>query len=188
LGRAARSSGGDPHDQPPPETLYIGFRIISVPPRPFGSGNCDHALFHRYPLLSLVTPNLRVRARIRAKARTRNKDARRTNGGRRVQPIVGFPTSIWLLVWKKRRKRRGKLFGAAARALAFFDLVVSAPPPALEATEDLDKDKSRDGRSGNDLGRGLRDATAGSTSDHVWSVFSLVFPLVYPSRPKSRGS
>jgi hypothetical protein len=35
--------------------MHGGFLIISVPPRPFGSGNGDHALPYRYPL-SLGTP------------------------------------------------------------------------------------------------------------------------------------
>jgi hypothetical protein len=55
---AARSSGGGPHDEPPEENQVRKVWIISAPPRPFGSGHCDHALLYRYPL-SLGTPNTR---------------------------------------------------------------------------------------------------------------------------------
>jgi hypothetical protein len=30
--------------------------MISAPPRPFGSGHCDHALFYRYLLLFIGIP------------------------------------------------------------------------------------------------------------------------------------
>jgi hypothetical protein len=78
------------------------------------------------------------------------------------------------------------------RSASFFFVAISVrrcpPPLALEVNADLDKEKSRDGRSGYDLGAGLRDATAGPTSDRVRRSFSLAFPLLSPARPKSRGS
>jgi hypothetical protein len=41
-----------------PKTMYGGFRMISVPPRSFGSGNGDHALSYCHPLsLSLCVRN-----------------------------------------------------------------------------------------------------------------------------------
>jgi hypothetical protein len=46
--------------------------------------------------------------------------------------------------------------GAEARAPAFpFVCVSRSPPPAMEVTGDLDKEESRAGRSGNDLGTGF---------------------------------
>jgi hypothetical protein len=39
------------------KTIYGRFRIMFLPPRPFGSGNGDHALPYRHPL-SLGTPNM----------------------------------------------------------------------------------------------------------------------------------
>jgi hypothetical protein len=46
-------------------------------------------------------------------------------------------------------------------------------------TGDLDKEERRVGRSGNDLGAGLRDAAAGSTSDHVRMFFSGLPPPIF---------
>jgi hypothetical protein len=53
---------------------------MSVPQRPFGSSNCDHALPYRpLPTIAKHTCYLRVRAQeSSAEARTRNKSARRT--------------------------------------------------------------------------------------------------------------
>jgi hypothetical protein len=64
----------------------------------------------------------------------------------------------------------------------------SAPPPSLGVTGDLDKEERRVGGRGNDLGAELRDAAAGSTSDHVRRFFLPAFPLMSSARPKSRGS
>jgi hypothetical protein len=44
-------------DQPPPETPVRRVEIISAPRGLLGSGHCDRALLHRYPL-SLGTPNI----------------------------------------------------------------------------------------------------------------------------------
>jgi hypothetical protein len=60
------------------------------------------------------------------------------------------------------------------------------PPHALEVTGDLDKEESRDGRNGYDLGAGLTGCDGGI--DRVKRVFSLAFPLLSPARPNSRGS
>jgi hypothetical protein len=60
------------------------------------------------------------------------------------------------------------------------------------ATEGVHEDATRrifeTGGAATTLGHGLRDATAGSTSDRVRRGFSLAFPLLSPVRPKSRGS
>jgi hypothetical protein len=49
-------------------------------------------------------------------------------------------------------------------------------------TWDLDEEERRVGRSGNDLGAGLRDAAAGSTSDHVRGGFLPAFTLLSSTR------
>jgi hypothetical protein len=65
--------------------------------------------------------------------------------------------------------RTGEMSGespcAEARAPVCSSFCVSRPPPpALEVTGDLDTEERRVDSSGNDLGAGLRDAAAGSTS------------------------
>jgi hypothetical protein len=47
-----------PHEQPPLESPVRRVYIIFAPPRPCGSGHCDHTQRYRYPL-SLGTPNSR---------------------------------------------------------------------------------------------------------------------------------
>jgi hypothetical protein len=46
------------------------------------------------------------------------------------------------------------------------------PPPPFGVTGDLDKEERRVGGRGKDLGAGLRDAAAGSTSDQCKEGFS----------------
>jgi hypothetical protein len=86
----------------------------------------------------------------------------------------------------------GEYPGAEGGALVFpFVCVSYSPRPtlALEVTGYLDKEQRRVGGRGNDLGAELRDAAAGSTSDHVRRGFLPAFPLRLSSaRPKARGS
>jgi hypothetical protein len=81
----------------------------------------------------------------------------------------------------------GKLFSAAARALAFFVRLSRSPPLALEVTGGSTKRKSRDKRSGYDLRAGLTGCDGGIDEQPHEGLFSLAFPLLSPARPKSRG-
>jgi hypothetical protein len=62
---------------------------------------------------------------------------------------------------KKPRKWLGKHFSAAEGALAFSVLLFGSFPSALVVMGDLDKEESRDGRSGNDLGTGHTECDGG---------------------------
>jgi hypothetical protein len=57
--------------------------------------------------------------------------------------------------------------------------VTRIPAHALKVRGDLDKEEYRVGGRGNDLGAGLWDAAAGSTSDHVRRGFCQPFPSYF---------
>jgi hypothetical protein len=72
------------------------------------------------------------------------------------------------------REKTGEMSGenSGAEAGAHFYVYVSRSPPlALEVTGDLDKEKSRDGRSGNDLGIGLTRFDCGIDERQCEEVF-----------------
>jgi hypothetical protein len=62
-------------------------------------------------------------------------DAQTVGGG--YDRWLIFQTSTQVPTQQKPGERPGKIFNSAARALAFFCLAVSVPPPALEVTGDL---------------------------------------------------
>jgi hypothetical protein len=72
--------------------------------------------------------------------------------GRGLGRWLIFQTSTRVPTQKKPGQWLRKLFSAAARALTFSVWLSRSSPPALEVTGDLDKEESRDGRSGYDLG------------------------------------
>jgi hypothetical protein len=84
---------------------------------------------------------------------------------------------------------RGGHQGAEAGAPTFPYVCVSRPPlRALEVTRDLDNEKRRVGRSGDDLGTGSTVCDGGIDERLREEGFLLAFPLLSSARPKSRGS
>jgi hypothetical protein len=94
------------------KTMYEGFRLMFVPPRPFGSGNGDHAL-----------PRRRTRERWK-------------------EGVIGGWLHNWDpgTRMKKTDKWAGKFFIAAAGARDFSILLFYShtPPHVLEVTRHLD--------------------------------------------------
>jgi hypothetical protein len=82
----------------------------------------------------------------------------------------------------------GESFQRSVKSASLFYLAVSIPPPALEVTWDLDKEESRDGRSGNGLWTGLTGCDGAIDEQPREEFFSLAFPLLSLARTKSRGS
>jgi hypothetical protein len=82
---------------------------------------------------------------------------------------------------EKPEKWLGKLLCAAAGALAFHFVCVSrSPPPALEVTEDIDKEERRAKRSGNDLGAGSTGCYGGVDKRVREEVFlASLFPFIF---------
>jgi hypothetical protein len=83
----------------------------------------------------------------------------RTIGGGRVRALDGLPDMYPGTKKEKAGEMRGETHMRGGRSASFpLCIVVSAPTPlsqpALEVTEDLDKEERRAGRSGNDLGVG----------------------------------
>ena len=114
-------------------------------------------------------------------------DAHQRGGGYGRRP--DYLTGTRVPDREKNREMSGENSGAEAGAPIFSMHVCLSPPPhVLEVTGDLDKEDRRVGGRGTTLGRGLRDAAAGSTSDSERRVFLLAFPLLSSARPKSRGS
>jgi hypothetical protein len=82
-----------------------------------------------------------------------------------------------------------KTFQRGDMSASFFYMAVSVPATyPREDGEPRRGGKVATGGAATTLGRGLRDATAESTSNRVRRMFSLAFPLHFPARPKSRGS
>jgi hypothetical protein len=75
--------------------------------------------------------------------------------------LMVFQTSTRVQIKKKQGKCSGKQFSAVARALAFFYEVVLPSPYALEVAGKLEKEGSRDGRSGYNFGAGLTGCDGG---------------------------
>jgi hypothetical protein len=82
----------------------------------------------------------------------------------------------------------GKTFQRGDKCASFFICLSRSPPHALLVTRDLDKEESRDGRSGNDLGAGLTGCDGGIYERPPEEIFPLVVPMLSLARPKSRGS
>jgi hypothetical protein len=63
-----------------------------------------------------------------------------------------------------------------------------SPPLALEVTGDLDEEERGVGRSGYDLGAGSTGCNGGIDEQLREKGFLRAFPLLFSTRPKSRGS
>jgi hypothetical protein len=97
-------------------------------------------------------------------------------GGSRVLSLVGCQTSAYARARKKPRKWRGKGFSEEARAVIFLSGYLGSPhqPTRLRGTSP--RQNVATGGAATTLVRGLREATAGSTSEYVRSCFRNPFP------------
>jgi hypothetical protein len=177
-------------NNPRPKTLYGEFCDNVRTPRPEGSSNGDNASPRRYPLLTCTHNNRECEhgSARRLARETRVLDGRAI-GGCMVRPLTSFPDRYPDDKQRKAKEMTGKFFQHGGKSAIFVCGILAPPPPlALEVTGTSTRSKAATGGAASILGRGLRDATAGSTSDRMRRVFLLTFPLLSPPRPKSRGS